>query len=204
MASSAARACLFSHIERQYCRFARDRRFLVIAVTATTDTVFRELFDAESAYVYGSLRRLGVRGRDLEDLTQEVFLSVYQRLDVYDRSRPIRPWLFAFVYRVVCGHRRQLVRHRADLLDEEPLSCTGNPEEEITRAEATKRLSDALESLSPELRAVFVMHELDEFTGPEIADVIEVPLNTVYSRIRLARRAIEAALDDDDDAGGAS
>lgn len=176
---------------------------MTVLPQSTTDTVFRELFEAQSAYVYGSLRRLGVRGRDLEDLTQEVFLSVYQRLDVYDRSRPIRPWLFAFVYRVVCGHRRQLVRHRADLLDEEPLSCAENPEEEIARAEATRRLSDALENLSPELRAVFVMHELDEFTGPEIAEVIEVPLNTVYSRIRLARRAIEAVIDDDN-AGGAS
>ena len=53
---------------------------------------FRALFDAEFSYVWTSLRRMGVPARDLEDLTHDVLLEVYKRLESYDPSRPLRPW----------------------------------------------------------------------------------------------------------------
>ena len=68
---------------------------------------FRALFLEHASYVASSLRRLGVRDRDLEDLTHDVFLAVYRHLEDYDPARPIKPWLFGFAAKVASGHRRR-------------------------------------------------------------------------------------------------
>ena len=68
---------------------------------------FRQIYEAELGYVYTSLRRLGVKVRHLEDLTHDVFLVVHRKLDDYDSSRPLRPWLFGIAYRVALDHKRK-------------------------------------------------------------------------------------------------
>src|SRR6187401_472416 len=70
------------------------------------DALFREQF----GYVWHSLRRLGVAERDLEDLTQQIFLDVYRKLDTFHPNQPVRPWLFGFALRVASNYRR-LARH---------------------------------------------------------------------------------------------
>ncbi len=67
---------------------------------------FRGIFDAHAGYVMKSLKRLGVRPADVEDLTHEVFLAVLRRWEAYDRARPVRPWLFAFALRVASAYRQ--------------------------------------------------------------------------------------------------
>ena len=76
---------------------------------------FRALFENQFDYVWTSLLRLGVHARDVEDVAQDVFEHVHRRLDEYDRSRPIRPWLFAFSFRCASDWRR-LARHRVEVL----------------------------------------------------------------------------------------
>ena len=61
---------------------------------------FRKLFDAESAYVWKTLRRLGVAPSDIEDVASNVWLVVHRRLDSYDGTKPLRPWLFGIAFRV--------------------------------------------------------------------------------------------------------
>src|SRR4029079_8541226 len=60
---------------------------------------FRAVFDQEVGYVWNVMRRVGVPEPERNDLTQEVFLTVYTLFDDYDRSRPIKPWLFGIAYR---------------------------------------------------------------------------------------------------------
>lgn len=81
-----------------------------------TDPIdFRKLFDAEVAYVWKTLRRLGVRPSDIDDVSSEVWLVVHRRLDGYDSSKPIRPWLFGIAFRVAAAERR-MARHRSEVL----------------------------------------------------------------------------------------
>jgi RNA polymerase sigma-70 factor (ECF subfamily) len=75
---------------------------------------FRVIFEDHFDYVWNSLRHFGVRSVDLEDLAHEVFLRVHERLAEYDPSRPLRPWLFAFAFRVASAHKR-LARHHAEI-----------------------------------------------------------------------------------------
>jgi RNA polymerase sigma-70 factor (ECF subfamily) len=64
----------------------------------------------------------------------------------------------------------------------------------VLRNEALSRLDAALETIEVRRRAVLVLHEIEEMTAPEIARVLQIPLNTVYSRLRVARAELEAAL----------
>ena len=68
------------------------------------------MFELESPYVLRTLRRLGVTERDVEDMAHEVFVAVHRELDKYDRARPIRPWLFAFCFRIASQYRRKTRR----------------------------------------------------------------------------------------------
>ena len=156
---------------------------------------FQVLYRAEFNYVFQSLRRLGVLERDLEDVAHDVFLAVYRRIADYDRGRPLRPWLFGFAYRLASDHRRY-ARHRREVVgvaaepaDQVPLADAQLEEEQLRR-----RVLQALETLVFERRGILVMHDLDGHPIPEIARNLSIPLNTAYSRLRLARKDFEKAI----------
>jgi RNA polymerase sigma-70 factor (ECF subfamily) len=156
---------------------------------------FRSLFQKEFDYVWLSLRRLGVADRDVEDIAQNVFLQVYRHLDDYDDARPMRPWLFAFAVRCASDWRR-LARHRVELLGEpvEPVSPASAPDERIAHDEDLALLLRALERVDMDRRAVLILYELDEVSMKDIAASLGIPLFTAYSRLRIAREELTAAL----------
>jgi RNA polymerase sigma-70 factor (ECF subfamily) len=163
------------------------------ALAARVD--FRTVFELEANYVARSLRRLGVRPNDVEDATHEVFVAVHARLGEYDPARPIKPWLFAFAYRVACAEKRRPHR-RMDLREELPEvpDERGNADEIVEQNERRALLFAALAALSEEQRAVVVMHEIDGISVPEIAAAFDIPLNTAYSRLRLGREELARAV----------
>jgi RNA polymerase sigma-70 factor (ECF subfamily) len=159
----------------------------VEVVTPPSAEEFRRLFDDNYDYVWSSLRRLGVYERDLEDVTHDVFLEVHSKLDRYVRSRPIRPWLFAFAIRFASDYRK-LARHKTELRSEaEAVASAPTAEELLVVKDSARLLQTALDALSLELRAVIVLYEIDETPMKEISEALEIPLNTAYSRLRLAR-----------------
>jgi RNA polymerase sigma-70 factor (ECF subfamily) len=160
------------------------------------DTEFRALFEREFGYVMNTVRRLGVREADLEDLVHDVFLTFHKRQADYDTSRPLRPWLFGIAYRVVSDHRR-LARNRNEFLgkgDEEKVDSSRGAEELVSAGQDRDLVLQALQTIPEDRRAVFLLHDLDGTSMPEIAAVLEIPLNTGYSKLRLARRDFRAAV----------
>jgi len=156
---------------------------------------FRRLFDAHFDYVWHVLRRLGVAPNDLEDVTHDVFLTVYRKLDTFDPSRPLKPWLFGFAFRVASDHRR-LGRHRRERIGEPPDARDPSPTalDHAVTDELVGIARSALDALELDRRAVFMLHELDECPMPEVARNLGIPLNTAYSRLRLARADLRAAV----------
>lgn len=157
----------------------------------------RALFDAHYDYVWTSLRRLGVPDRDREDVASELFVRVHQKLDTLDRSRPVRPWLFAFAVRCASDYRR-LARHRLERLDGdaaiEPSSTAPLADEALERDERRRLVLDALEALDLDRRAVVVLHDLDETSVPEIARALGIPEGTAYTRLRTGRLELAQAI----------
>jgi RNA polymerase sigma-70 factor (ECF subfamily) len=150
---------------------------------------FRRLFAEHFAYVWHALRRLGVPDRDLEDLAHDVFLEVYRGRDRYDPARPLRAWLFGFAFRKASHYRRR-ARHRYEVQGDTDERAEAAPTalERVITTEALGVAHAALEALEIDRRAVFLMHEVDGIPIPEVAEALGIPLNTAYSRLRLARR----------------
>jgi RNA polymerase sigma-70 factor (ECF subfamily) len=155
---------------------------------------FRALFNAHFTYVFHTLRRLGVPPRDLPDVTHDVFLQVYRRREQYDPARPPRAWLFGFAFRVASRYRR-LAYNRREQLDALPelLDPAPNVVDQLVHEQELALALTALESLELTRRAVFILHELDGCPIPEVARAIGIPLNTAYSRLRLAREDFKKA-----------
>ncbi|PKN54208.1 MAG: hypothetical protein CVU56_27815 [Deltaproteobacteria bacterium HGW-Deltaproteobacteria-14] len=153
-------------------------------------TAFRALYEREFAWVHRTLRRLGARDRDLEDLAHDVFVVVYRRLADYDPARPLRPWLFGIAFRVVSDYRRRASFSRESAIAPEVADAAATPPEQeaaVARGEARDLVLLALDGMDLDQRAVFVLHELDGLSIPEIAATLTVSHNTLYSRLRLAR-----------------
>lgn len=149
----------------------------------------RALYRAELGYVWSTLRRLGTPAADLEDLTHEVFVVALERLAHYDPTRPVRPWLFGIAFRVWVGRRRKV--NREELAETPDVEAPGaSPEAQLARAQQQRMLDEALATLEPNRKAVFIMHDVDGHSAPDIARELEVPLNTIYSRLRLAREEL--------------
>ena len=158
---------------------------------------FAAVYEAHFAFVWRSVRRLGVDDSAVDDVVQEIFVIVHRRLADFEARSSIKTWLFGIVLRVVRDHRRTLRRKsppRATDADNVAADAEHNPLERAAKAEAARVLHAILDELDDEKREVFVLAELEQMTAPEIADALGVPLNTVYSRLRSARQDFEAAV----------
>ena len=156
----------------------------------TLDSVYREQFRA----VWRLLRRLGVAEAQLDDATQDVFLVVQRRLGEFDGAVPVRAWVFAIGVRVASEYRRRATRWRAEPLGEERACAAPGPARLTEFQESLRLLHEVLAELDDERREAFVLSELEQLSAPEIASVLGVNLNTIYSRLRSARQRFEAAL----------
>jgi RNA polymerase sigma-70 factor, ECF subfamily len=167
-------------------------------VTAGQPPDFPTIYASEFAYVWKTLRRLGAPPKDVEDLTHDLFVVVHRRLREYDPSRPLRPWLFGIAVRVLSDYR-QLFRNNREVLD--PIASTPDAidqaprqDESMAGSQARTMLMRALDLIHFDRRVVLVMHDLDEVPMPEVASTLDIPLNTAYSRLRLARADVLAAV----------
>lgn len=158
-------------------------------VSAARSAQFRRLYSRHFRSVWSIVGQLGLHGAAREDAVQEVWLIAYRRLHTLDPEASARAWLGSIARRVAWRTRRtaQRLDRRVNALAEEPQSV---PADACDRYEAATTVRNALESLSEEQRRVLVLTTLHGFTAPEVADVLEVPVNTVYSRLRLARRRL--------------
>jgi RNA polymerase sigma-70 factor (ECF subfamily) len=150
------------------------------------------LVSEHGAFVWRSVRRLGVAEGDIDDVTQLVFLRAR------DRLAEIRPeGAKGFLYRLALGlasnHKRSQRRRRETSLDDDAAE-RASTDDPATLFEQRVLLDRLLEPLPLELRAVLVLHEGEEQTVTEIAELLGIPAGTVASRLRRAREEVKAAL----------
>ena len=157
------------------------------------DEACLEAYQRELDYLLRTLQRLGVASTELEDLAHEVFLALRGSWQEYDRTRPLRPYLFGIAFRVASSHRRRHWREVAfGEIDGPDLAPA--PDRALESEQARAQVLAALQHLPLARRVVLIMHELDEVSMREVAATLGIPLFTAYSRLRKARRELEAAL----------
>lgn len=163
-----------------------------------------EIYRSECSYVWNSLRRLGVNHRDLEDLVHDTFLVVNRRLDDFDSSRPLRPWLYGIAMRVAADTRKS-ARNRHEMLSAEPPEPEyeqRGPEDEASAQQNRQLVAQALDRLEFKNRAIFVMHDINEHTLAEASIALDTPVATLYSRLRVAREQFASAVRRIQNSGG--
>ncbi len=167
---------------------------LPVAAPAQARAVYekrwRSIVQDHADFIWRTLRRLGVVEVDLADAAQQVFLVLARKLDRVAQGAE-RAFLFQTAVRVASDSRRSRGRRREvpdDLLalqtDERP-----DPEQDMEARLRRAQLDRILEQMPMELRAVFVLSELEEMTMAEIAATLGTPPGTVASRLRRARAA---------------
>jgi RNA polymerase sigma-70 factor (ECF subfamily) len=151
------------------------------------------VYERELDYLYQTLQRLGARSPEIEDLAQEVFLVLHRNWPALDVTRPLRPYLFAVAFRVVCAHRRRKGREvpYADLDAED--QAVG-PEQSLQSKESGRLLMAALDTVPAPRRAVVIMHDLDGFSVAEVAAHLSLTRFGAYARLRKARNELASAL----------
>jgi RNA polymerase sigma-70 factor (ECF subfamily) len=164
---------------------------------------FDDVYAEHFSFVWRSVRRLGVDMSAVDDTVQEIFVVVHRRLAEFEARASVKTWLFGIVLRVVRQHRRTLRRKPAQLggaatmdpdVDQLRDAAERGPHERIAEREAVRALHAILDELDDEKREIFVLAELEQMTVPEIAEAVEVNVNTVYSRLRAARRDFDQAV----------
>ncbi|MGE0548383.1 MAG: RNA polymerase sigma factor [Kofleriaceae bacterium] len=160
-------------------------------VTVMTPT-FDEVYDAHVGFVWRVLRTLGLADGQLEDAVQDVFVVVHRRLGEWEGRAAITTWLFAIARRVASSHRRRAAGDRTEPLDAEPAGAT-DTFAAMSRAQAAATVTAILDTMDEAKRIVFVLVELEQLSVPEVAKMLDLNLNTTYSRLRLARHAFEQA-----------
>jgi RNA polymerase sigma-70 factor (ECF subfamily) len=169
-------------------------RPLAPAAIPALEEVYRAHFD----FVWRSARALGVREGAVDDIVQEVFVVAQRKLPEFEGRSSMRTWLSGIVLNVVRHHRRSVQRkspHERSSeaptdVDSLPTAALG-PHEVASFREGTRLLERVLDGLDEKKREVLVLAELEELPVPEIAKILGIGLNTVYSRLRHAREEFD-------------
>lgn len=159
---------------------------------------FKAIYRQYFHFVWSSAQRFGVPPDAMDDLVQEVFIVIHAKLDGLERPEALHSWIYGVVRRTASNYRRALRTQRAagitDDASAEAASQEPTPFEHLKTNADLELLASLLAELDPPKREIFALIEIDELTVPEAAEILGIPLNTAYSRLRAARQAFEAAL----------
>jgi RNA polymerase sigma-70 factor (ECF subfamily) len=158
-------------------------------VTPPFRSVYQDYFD----FVWSCARRLGVPPDAIDDVVQEIFIVVHGRLKTLERPASLRSWLYSVVRRTVSTyHRGRHTRNAHEsptaVIDDSASPMQPSPLDLAVLSDELKLLWRLLAALDPPKREVLILAELEEMTAPEIAEAVGIPLNTAYSRLRIARQ----------------
>ncbi len=150
-------------------------------------------FQRDSSFIVSTLRRLGVRPADIQDLTQDVFMAMCRSWPKYDPSRPWRRYLFAIVFHTAAAHQR---KHRREVLVDylDPLDTAQTAEESFRSAQEQLLVQRALDRVPAARRSLLVMHHIDGIPVTDAARDMLIPLSTAYTWMRRGHKELRRAL----------
>lgn len=154
------------------------------------------LLQAHFRDVWRVVRRFGVPEASADDAAQEVFIIASRKLDQIEPGRE-RRFLHAVAVRVAANARRardvRPENAESPLIDR-MLSPGLSPEAALDQKQTRALLDSVLDELDDDLRTAFVLYELEGYSGPEVAELCEIPLGTATSRLRRAREAFSESV----------
>ena len=175
----------------QWERTTRDR------LVAGEEGALNEIYDQFASFVYGLAVRVIGDARAAEDVSQDVFVTVWERPDAFDPERgSLRTWLGTLAHRRAVDHvRREEARRRRAIKDAARPETTPDVEEMAMALVTAERVRSALATLPDEQRRAIQLAYFGGKTYRQVAEVLGIPEGTAKSRLRLGLRRIAAVLD---------
>lgn len=152
---------------------------------------FSAVYAEHYHFVWLTLRRLGVRAVDTADRAQAVFMVVHLKLSSFERRSALTTWLFSICRHVASTYRRGLRRRWRREVAMEPGALESYPDRPWDAAETRDSVAQAatiLRELPAPQSQVFLLFEVEELRGPEIAELLGISDSTVRYRLRSARK----------------
>ncbi|MBC8073362.1 MAG: sigma-70 family RNA polymerase sigma factor [Deltaproteobacteria bacterium] len=156
------------------------------------DDPFTRVYREHLEFVWRLARSFGVDAAQLDDLVHEVFMVVRRRLDTRAPTGTLRAWLAGITRNLVMHHRRGRLREARRIEQVTAPPSPRGPDEVLEQAEAAALMQRFLDSLDPARREVFALVEIEGLSAPEVAQLCDVKLPTVYTRLRAARAELAA------------
>lgn len=157
---------------------------------------FARVYEEHFEFVWRTLRALGISRDALDDVSQDVFSTIARQLGRFEGRSSLRTWVFGIAQNIASNHRRMRARKldRLEPLGGELASHEPSPQAHSEGREAADAILEFCAGLEEGRRAVFVLGLLEGVPAPEIAALLTLSVNTVYSRIRLLRAELERHL----------
>jgi RNA polymerase sigma-70 factor, ECF subfamily len=156
--------------------------------------------------LFSAALRLTKNDRDAEDLVQDTFLRAYRFFEKFERGTNIKAWLFKILTNTFINRYRRSVKERTIVegserdavherfISREATEYAANPEQFFFDRLLSDDVLRAVESLPVDFRMVVILADLQEFSYKEIAEILDVPVGTVMSRLYRGRRLLQKAL----------
>ncbi len=157
---------------------------------------FQKFVERYQVPVFAVLSRMLGHGSHVEDLAQETFLRAWKAFPGFEIRASSRPstWLLTIAVRLALSYRRKDGVRRASRAELDPGRDVATPEADLSRRALGRAIAAAIEELPPSQRAVFVLQQYHGLAGKEIAVALDIPENTVKSRLGRARSRLQRSL----------
>lgn len=186
---------------------SHDEELVRQAVDRESAEAFEELMSRYYERTYAIIFRMVRETETARDLTQETFLKAWRGLSSYSGDAAFFTWIYRIARNLVSSEYRRLrVRPQvvmtlgdtgeADSPGFDPQSRGQSPEEETSRHERREKITEAIAGLPPDFREIIVLRDLEKTSYDEIAELLEIPVGTVRSRLHRARMELKAKLSD--------
>jgi RNA polymerase sigma-70 factor (ECF subfamily) len=155
---------------------------------------FEEIYRATSSFVYNVALRITRNGANAEEVTQDVFMKIYRSLKDFGFRSTFKTWVYRITVNTAINHYRKFNKEEKNRVDYDNLiaSLPDNRviSEGINRSDNQARLNLLLDRLSPEHKSCLILREIEGLSYQEMGKALNIPVNTVRSRLKRARQAL--------------
>jgi RNA polymerase sigma-70 factor, ECF subfamily len=182
-----------------WSRQVHDDMALIDRALGGDPTAFGHLVTKYQDRLYNTLVHVVHCNETARDVVQDAFVQAYVKLESFQRSSAFYTWLYRIAFNLAVSHGRRerslvSIDQARDATGHEPMDRGADPGARLEQDERAAQVQAALAKLSDEHRSILVLREVDECSYEQIAEILDLPLGTIRSRLHRARLQLREQL----------
>ena len=167
---------------------------LIMKAASGDMAAFEDIYKATSGFVYNVVLRITNNRCDADEVTQDVFIKIYNNLKDFGFRSAFKTWIYRIAANAAINHCKRSARCDRGKVEYDPAIHDAHAPDpvnaELEKQDAQNKVSSLLGSLDPDQRACIVLREIEELDYRSIADTLHININTVRSRLKRAREKL--------------